>query len=165
MSETVFKVKPQIEDIVSKFYHFAHSRSIDVKVVVNDDCKSPKISVGIYTGVILNLYTNAIKAVIARQQKSGSGRIEIRAWNEKDQHIVEVVDNGVGIPEEIKERIWDPLFTTTSSSYNPLGSGMGLGLSLVKRLIEEIEGKILLIPPPEGFNTCFEIRYPLNPKK
>jgi signal transduction histidine kinase len=165
MSETIFKVKPQIEDIVSKFYHFAHSRNIEVKVVANDDCKSPKISVGIYTGVILNLYTNAIKAVIARQQKSGSGRIEIRAWNEKDHHIVEVVDNGVGIPEEIKERIWDPLFTTTSSSYNPLGSGMGLGLSLVKRLIEEIEGKIFLVTPPQGFNTCFEIRYPLNTKK
>lgn len=165
LTETVFKVKPQIEDIVGKFRHFAATRHIDIKVVANDDCKSPRISVGIYTGVILNLYTNAIKAVIARQQSGGTGKIEIRAWNEKDQHIVEVVDNGVGIPEEIKERIWDPLFTTTSSSYNPLGSGMGLGLSLVKRLIDEIQGKILLIPPPEGFTTCFEIRYPLNTKK
>jgi signal transduction histidine kinase len=40
-----------------------------------------------------------------------------------------------------------------------------LGLSLVKRLIEEIEGKIFLVTPPQGFNTCFEIRYPLNTKK
>ena len=164
LTETVFKVKPQIEDVVRKFHHFAESRSIDISVVANADCKSPRMSVGIYTGVILNLYTNAIKAVVARQQRKADGKIEIRAWNDKDWHVVEVVDNGVGIPDEIKDRIWDPLFTTTSNTYNPLGSGMGLGLSLVKRLVEEIHGRILLVPPPNGFTTCFEIRYPLSSK-
>ena len=165
LTETVFKVKPQIEDVVNKFHYFAKSRGIHVKIVVNDDCKSPHMSVGIYTGIILNLYSNAIKAVVARQHGNADGRIEIRAWTDKNCHIVEVVDNGVGIPEEIKDRIWDPLFTTTSSTYNPLGSGMGLGLSLVKRLVEAIKGKIALIPPPNGFITCFEVRYSLPKNK
>ncbi len=40
--------------------------------------------------------------------------IVIRAWNERGAHYVEVSDNGVGIPPELKKRIWDPLYTTTS---------------------------------------------------
>ena len=116
------------------------------------------MSVAIYTGIVLNLYTNALKAVIAENPKGKKPRIELRAWNERAWHVLEVVDNGVGIPDDIRERIWDPLFTTTSNSYNPLGSGMGLGLSLVKRLTESIHGRIDLTDPPPGFSTCFKLR-------
>ena len=123
---------------------------------------SPKMSVAIYTGIALNLYTNALKAVVAENTHDAKPRVELRAWNEGTWHILEVVDNGVGIPEDIRERIWDPLFTTTSNSYNPLGSGMGLGLSLVKRLVETIHGRIELAKPPAGYSTCFQLRLKLN---
>ena len=96
--------------------------------------------------------------MIAENPKGKKPRIELRAWNERAWHVLEVVDNGVGIPDDIRERIWDPLFTTTSNSYNPLGSGMGLGLSLVKRLTESIHGRIDLTDPPPGFSTCFKLR-------
>jgi len=44
---------------------------------------------------------------------------------------------------------------------NPLGSGMGLGLSLVKNLLKDVRGKIeLLSSPPPGFNTCFKLSFP-----
>lgn len=162
VAETAFPVGAQLEDIVDRFGAFAEERDITVKVVAEEDCMSPKMSVAIYTGIALNLYTNALKAVVAENVDSKKPRIELRAWNEGSWHVLEVVDNGVGIPDDIRERIWDPLFTTTSNSYNPLGSGMGLGLSLVKRLVETIHGRIELTKPPTGFSTCFKLRLKLN---
>ncbi len=162
VAEVSFPVAAQLNDLVRRFGAFADERGIEVLVVADDDCMSPKMSVAIYTGIVLNLFTNALKAVIAENPKGKKPQVEIRAWNEGAWHVVEVVDNGIGIPEEIKERIWDPLFTTTSNSYNPLGSGMGLGLSLVKRLTESIHGRIELTEPPPGYSTCFKLRLKHN---
>jgi len=162
VEETSFPVATQLQDVVDRFGAFADERGIKVKVVADDDCLSPKMSVAIYTGIALNLYTNALKAVIAEVPNDDTRRIEFRAWNERSWHVLEVVDNGVGIPEDIRERIWDPLFTTTSNAFNPLGSGMGLGLSLVKRLAESIHGRIELAEPPAGFSTCFRLRLKQN---
>ena len=163
VAETSFPVGPQLEDIVERFGAFANERGIQVRVVAEDDCLSPKMSVAIYTGIALNLYTNALKAVVAESADNSNPRIELRAWNEGPWHVLEVVDNGVGIPEDLRERIWDPLFTTSSNSFNPLGSGMGLGLSLVKRLAEAIHGRIELAKTPAGFSTCFQLRLKLKP--
>lgn len=157
--DTQFEVLPQINEIIAKFSRFAENRGIHVAVETADKCLSPKMPVSIYTGIVLNLYTNAIKAVITASAHPRNPHIEIRSWNDKTWHHIEVVDNGVGIADEIKDRIWDPLFTTTSNSYNPLGSGMGLGLSLVKRLVEAIGGKISLSEPPAEFTTCFHVRF------
>ena len=162
VAETSFPVAAQLEDVTERFGAFADERGIKVKIVADDNCLSPKMSVAIYTGIALNLYTNALKAVVAEKPKGETPRIELRAWNEKSWHVLEVVDNGIGIPEDIRERIWDPLFTTTSNTYNPLGSGMGLGLSLVKRLAESIHGKIGLADAPTGFSTCFQLRLRLS---
>ena len=56
---------------------------------------------------------------------------------------------------------FDPLFTTTKSRNDPLGSGMGLGLSLVRRSAEVYGGSAELVAPPSGFSTCFRVRLPM----
>src|SRR5215216_3165241 len=91
---------------------------------------TPSLTPAVYSGVILNLYTNALKAVLSAASSIRQPKVSIRAWNENGKHILEVSDNGVGIPPQLGKRIWDPLYTTTSDTGNPLGSGMGLGLSL-----------------------------------
>jgi signal transduction histidine kinase len=63
------------------------------------------------------------------------------------------------MPAEIWERIFDPLFTTTSSGNSPLGSGMGLGLSLVNEVVRHSGGKLRLVDPPAGFSTCFRVQF------
>ena len=89
----------------------------------------------------------------------------LKSWNEKSVHVFEVADTRIGIPPSIQKRIWDPLFTTTSAGdYNPLGSGMGLGLTIVKRLVSEVKGKVQVVDPPPGFSTCFRVTYPLSRK-
>lgn len=59
--------------------------------------------------------------------------------------------------------VFDPLFTTTENRRDPLGSGMGLGLALVRRGAEAFGGKAELVAPPPGFATCIEIRLPNAP--
>jgi signal transduction histidine kinase len=78
-----------------------------------------------------NLIHNAIDAVPA------SGRVEVSAWREGRNVIVTVVDDGHGIPDEIRDRIFDPFFTT-----KPVGQGTGLGLDIVRRLVRMNDGDI-----------------------
>jgi signal transduction histidine kinase len=151
----------QINRITDIFGPFAKDRGIDVTCDAKGDVTTPPLPVVAYSGILVNLYTNALKAVMAVQSSLDDPKVCFHAWNEKKKHIVEVCDNGLGIPDELRKRIWDPLFTTTSDRGNPLGSGMGLGLTLVRQVASEFGGSVsLLSEPPPGFKTCFRVEFP-----
>jgi len=154
-----FLVRPRIQQIIRIFGKYASDRNIKLSVDVEADLEAPLIPVSLYSGITLNLYTNALKAINA---KVGNGKREIafRAWNEHDEHFLEVSDTGIGIPKALASRVFEPLFTTTSSNRDPLGSGMGLGLALVKRGVEAFGGRVDLVAPPPGFSTCFRLKFP-----
>lgn len=103
----------------------------------------PQVPIPAYSGIILNLFTNALKALVAAESSIDEPTIVFRGWNEPKRHYIEILDNGVGIPPTMRKRIWDPLYTTTADPANPLGSGMGLGLSLVKQVATEFGGSML----------------------
>jgi signal transduction histidine kinase len=96
-----------------------------------------------------NLVDNALDAV------GDGGRVEVAAAREGDEVVVRVIDNGSGIPESIRNTIFDPFFTT-----KPVGSGTGLGLDIVRRLIHRHNGQIDVTSRP-GF-TEFRIRLPIR---
>lgn len=159
--EQVLSAAGQVRMIVNRFKSFAEDRKIAVSIEIPSDVMTPPLPVTLYSGVLLNLFTNALKAVVAAKGSVAKPQICFSAWNERGSHIVEVADNGIGIPPEMRKRIWDPLYTTTSDIGNPLGSGMGLGLTLVKQVIGELGGSISLQSrPPAGFTTCFRISIP-----
>ncbi len=159
-----FKAAAQVRNVIDKFGLFAEKRHIVVECEIPKEIEVPPMPVTVYSGVLLNLYTNALKAIVAMQSANTDARIVFRAWNDPKWHSVEVLDTGVGIPPNLRKRVWDPLFTTTSRLNNPLGSGMGLGLSLVKELVERMGGRIEIVDPPAGFNTCFRVSYPRRAK-
>jgi signal transduction histidine kinase len=78
-----------------------------------------------------NLIDNALDAV------PQGGTIDITAGRELQGVVVRVVDNGPGIPSDIRDRIFDPFFTT-----KPVGKGTGLGLDIVRRLVAHNDGQI-----------------------
>lgn len=158
-----YPVRPRIQQVIRVFGKYASDRHIDVSVDVENDVLAPQVPVSLYNGVVLNLFTNALKAITA---KSGVNhrQIAFRAWNEKGFHYLEVSDTGIGIPSTLQDRIFDPLFTTTGSNRDPLGSGMGLGLTLVRRGAESFGGTVQLVKPPPGFSTCFRVRLPFQEK-
>src|SRR5574341_1327429 len=127
----------QIRHVLKRFEGFAIDHGIKVTWDAATKVQTPLLSPPVYSGVLLNLYTNALKAVLAGRSSIRDPKIAIRAWNENGIHWVEVSDNGVGIPQDLRKRVWDPLYTTTSDTGNPLGSGMGLGLTLVKHVVED----------------------------
>jgi len=150
----------QIRLVVERFGTFASERGIKLTWQAGADVKPPPLSPALYTGVLLNLYTNALKAVLAVPESVKDPEVAARAWNEGRSHVLEVSDNGVGIPPALRGRIWEPLYTTTAEAGNPLGSGMGLGLTLVKQAVEDVGGKISLSDdPPPGFATCFRVTF------
>jgi signal transduction histidine kinase len=151
----------QVRQILRRFEPFAVERGIKVSNKVGDNVETPRVPVTAYSGILLNLFTNALKAVSAAKASITEPKITFRGWNEKSQHVIEVADNGVGIPPDLQKRIWEPLYTTTSDMGNPLGSGMGLGLSVVKQVVAELGGKVSLISrPPPGYTTCFRVVLP-----
>jgi signal transduction histidine kinase len=160
MKPVTFKAATQIRLIIAKFGRFAEQRGISVTCDAEASLEVPPMPVTVYSGVLLNLYTNALKAILAMRAVPRASRIVFRAWNDARGHVVDVVDTGIGVPPELRARIWDPLFTTTSRAQSPLGSGMGLGLTLVRQLVTGIGGTINLIDPPAGFSTCFRVKFP-----
>lgn len=155
-----YKVLPAVNHVISTFNKFQVERDIEVDTSgIDRTLVAPLIPAAMYQGIVHNLYTNALKILLNSHQSDKV--IAIQSWNEKGKNILQVLDNGPGIAPEIERRIWDPLYTTTSSGNNPLGSGMGLGLPLVRKVVLSRKGTIELVAPPQGFSTCFRVELPL----
>ncbi len=97
-----------------------------------------------------NLIDNAIHAV------KGTGRITITTRAENSHIVVEIADNGGGIPPEIQGRIFEPFFTTKG-----VGSGTGLGLVISNRIVADGHGGEIEFESQPG-NTVFRVRLPLR---
>jgi PAS domain S-box-containing protein len=98
--------------------------------------------------VFLNLIMNAAYAVGER------GRVAVETRVEGDEVCVRVMDDGCGIPEEVRPRIFEPFFTT-----KPAGEGTGLGLYISYELVRQQNGTIVADARPGG-GTVFEVRFP-----
>jgi two-component system NtrC family sensor kinase len=104
--------------------------------------------------VVLNLVMNGAEATRPR----GSGRILVRTRRDDGQSVVlEVEDDGEGIPKETLDRVFDPFFTTKDD-----GKGVGLGLAVVYGIVESHGGHIE-VRTTEGRGTTFEVTLPLAP--
>lgn len=99
--------------------------------------------------VVTNLVKNAIQAV----PEVDSPRILVSVSSEDNFVKIAVADNGIGIMDGFKDKIFEPKFTTKSS-------GMGLGLGMVKNIVETYKGSITF-SSQEGKGTVFTVKFPL----
>jgi signal transduction histidine kinase len=109
----------------------ARKQSIGITVGVEDGLPRVRGVAAELNQVWANLVDNALDAAPA------GGTVEVAAAREKDMVVVRVVDNGAGIAPEIRDRVFDPFFTTKD-----VGKGTGLGLDIVRRLVERHSGDI-----------------------
>ena len=98
---------------------------------------------------ILNVVVNAVQAM------PRGGQLRVRLRRDADAALLEIEDTGAGIPEEVRHRIFEPFFTTKAS-------GTGLGLAVVKRIVDGHGGEIAVTSLPAG-GTVFALRFPFSP--
>jgi len=157
----LFKARAQINLVVRTLSSLIEAYGIDVDVEVDAKLPGPHVPIAAYNGIVINLLSNAMKALIPKVSPEPR-RIRMYASNDGTRHTFVCADNGIGVPDYLRTRIWDPLFTTTADEDNPLGSGLGLGLSVVRRVVNNVGGRIeLQESAPDGFVTAFRVVLPL----
>ncbi len=113
--------------------------------------------------ILQNLYSNSKKAIIRSGRK---GKILISYYKDKESVILSFCDNGDGILDIYKKRVFDAFYTTSSPFNNNMIeedlSGSGLGLHIVKQIIINRNGSIWIDEPVIGYNTCVTIQLSLN---
>ncbi|GAB6909606.1 ATPase/histidine kinase/DNA gyrase B/HSP90 domain protein [Desulfosarcina cetonica] len=146
-----FEVGPLLEELVS--LSAQRAKYSNVELVTHLDEKLPAISASQseLQQVFLNLINNALDAM----EKAG-GVLEINAHQNDGKIVIEVADNGPGIPKANLARIFDPFFTT-----KPVGSGTGLGLSICYGIIHKMGGEIA-VKSAVDVGTTFSIRLPIK---
>jgi PAS domain S-box-containing protein len=108
--------------------------------------------------VLLNILRNAAQAMALGEQAMGGRRptLTLRLRREGAHAVLEIADNGPGIPEATRKRIFEPFFTTKAP-----GVGTGLGLSVSYFIVTENHGGSIEVTSEPGQGTCFRIRLPL----
>jgi signal transduction histidine kinase len=102
--------------------------------------------------VVLNLIVNAAQAIPPGNADNNSVRLVVR--EEEICTVVEIIDTGVGMPREVLARLFTPFFTT-----KPAGVGSGIGLSISKRIVDSIGGRIE-VESEVGRGTTFRVILP-----
>ena len=137
-----------LSDTVAVLKSKARAKSVGVNVDIEPGLPRVRGFVGELNQIWLNLIDNALDAV------PDSGRVEVWAKRDGRRVIVGIVDNGSGIPAQIRERIFEPFFTT-----KPMGQGTGLGLDITRRLVRHNDGEISVESQPG--QTEFRVSLPM----
>ncbi len=105
--------------------------------------------------VLLNLVINAEQAMVSA---NGRGTLILRTWHDADRDavVLEVNDDGPGVPDEVQPRIFDPFFTTKE-----VGKGTGLGLTVAYAIVQEHGGRITVKSQP-GRGASFYVEMPVS---
>lgn len=145
-----------LADALSLIEHEFRLASIDVKVDVDADVPSVWGNADALERVFVNLLTNARDAMDGR-----SGTVTISAYRSRPQTVppsvaVQVQDQGIGIAANVREQMFQPLFTTKERT-----RGLGLGLSLVKRTVDQHGGSIH-VESIEGEGATFRVLLPID---
>ena len=168
-SNTLIQQIDTMSSIASAFSNFAQmpaqkNETLDVVKIVrmaldifNEDyIVSPNEREGIIAKFdrtqLIRVVTNLVKNAIQAIPKDRSPKIVVDVFTENDDVIITVADNGIGITEDNRKKIFEPKFTTKTS-------GMGLGLGMVKSIVETYDGSITFMSQ-EGKGTVFKVKFP-----
>jgi signal transduction histidine kinase len=142
-------LRKMIKSTLTMLNHKSKTKQINVSVEIPE--KMPEFCgyVSELNQVWTNLLDNAIDAV------DKGGNIKVSAESKNSQMILHFWDDGSGIPEDIQNKIFDPFFTTKD-----VGKGTGLGLDVVRKIVEKHHGEIDVQSSPG--NTHFKLKFPLS---
>jgi signal transduction histidine kinase len=132
----------------------SHRLKRGIRVVREYDASLPRVCA--FGGELNQIWTNLIDNAIEAMQ--GVGELRLRTARELDRVLVEIGDNGPGIPPEVQQHIFEPFFTTKG-----VGEGTGLGLDTVCRIVRNHHGEIRVSSKPG--DTRFQVYLPIAQPK
>ncbi len=151
-----------VEDSLNLAYHGARAEKPGFNVTLKRDLDTDAGAVELYpqeiTRALLNLISNGFYATTKRKAEVGDGfepMLSATTKNLGDKVEIRVRDNGTGIPVEVKDKIFNPFFTT-----KPSGEGTGLGLSMSHDIIVKQHGGSIEVETELGLFTEFKIVLP-----
>ena len=144
----------QMNDLVREVVSLSEQRARhgNVRIMMNlqDSLPTVNVSPSEIEQVLLNIINNSLDAIDTKE-----GMIEITSRAEEDYVVVDMADNGPGIPEANLSKIFEPFFTT-----KPVGKGTGLGLSICYGIVTKMGGEIK-VDSELGTGTTFHLYIPL----
>jgi signal transduction histidine kinase len=141
-----------LDDTITVLRSKVRSKSASVVMDVPIDLPHVRGFAGELNQIWMNLIDNALDAI------PQSGRVKVTAHRQDGNVAVRIIDNGSGIPPEVRDQVFDPFFTT-----KPVGQGTGLGLDIVRRLVRHNEGQITVESKPG--HTEFLVILPVAERK
>jgi signal transduction histidine kinase len=146
-----------LEEIVRETAESAlpHAREKRIRLEVEADPAPPVLVDRRRLGqVVANLVSNAVKFT------PEEGRVEVRSFRDNGTAVIEVADNGIGIPEDEAKRLFERFFRSSAAHANEI-PGTGLGLSIARQLTE-LHGGRLRFTSEEGVGTTFRVELPTS---
>jgi len=144
----VVDINRLIEELVDFYEPQASANKVRMLKQYSPEPLKCKVDADLIKQAFLNLFINA------QQAMPDGGDLMVRTTNNNNEARIEIIDTGIGIPTEIKHKIFDAYFSSKKS-------GTGLGLAMTKRIIEEHHGSIG-VHSESGKGTCFTIVLPIN---
>ena len=138
-----------MRSVIDLFSANAREQGIELHCEVKKDAQLSGKCVSVVRDALSNLILNALQAT-----KSG-GKVSLSATIESDELLISVQDTGPGVPSELRERIWEPFFTTRQR-------GTGLGLAIVRKRVQEVGGSASLGGLQNGRGALFFLRVPIE---
>jgi len=140
----------------------AKDKTFNARLETSFDENLPKVHILMQDvgRVLLNLYTNAFYSVMKKKKEDIAGyqpTVSVSTLKKGNQVEIRVKDNGLGIPQSVLDKIYNPFFTT-----KPTGEGTGLGLSLSYEIITKGHGGTINVETKEGEFAEFIIRIPVQ---
>lgn len=152
-----------VEEYVRLSYHAMRANHKGFNISIAEDYQKdlPKVLAipQDLSRAVLNVMNNACYAVWEKQQSTAEYKPEISVKVKEDEGniVISIADNGKGMTDEVKSRLYEDFFTT-----KPIGQGTGLGMGIIRSIIEEKHSGKLSFSSQLGEGTCFTLTFPVK---
>ena len=148
-AEQPLSVDELLHSVVDLFRANAREQGVSLECEIESDVKLAGKCVSALRDAVSNLLLNALQAT------PGGGQVRLKANAVNGELSITVADTGAGVPADLRERIWEPFFTTRQR-------GTGLGLAIVRKRVQEVGGSASLGAARNGRGAVFHLRMPID---
>jgi signal transduction histidine kinase len=148
-------ILPIVESVFRPFKWYLNKFGVEYHIDIPDNLRTQKMYRSELVSVLYNLMSNAAKAVIGTNDR----RIEVKGFDENNYVHIWFLDSGRGLDKSLWENVFEP-FITYSEPDLKFGVGTGLGLKIVRDIINACGGNVQFINPPDSWKTCVEVMLP-----